>query len=389
MRRRADRIELKGEAARECGRYARTFGVGDVEIAMLEELAGPVTIGVWKQMLLLPSGLDGEGQKDDLDAVFAHEFAHMSRHDFTKNLFYELLSLPIAFHPLLWMTRTRVAESREMVCDALAADAVAGRQDYARSLLRLAANYSGRSQAANFHAIGIFDANHFSNFERRIMNLTEKRIELRGARRVGMATAAIVLGFGACASALALRVQVATPVVVKQSADTQRSGTQASAPETFVMGVPHSDTEAPAQTMKVEVLPSTTITEVATVAGSPAPMRIHVLTPAKVEPSDVDEQSGDRTARVSGGVMAGNILSKVSPVYPQEAKDEKIQGTVVLDAVIGKDGSITSLKVVSGPDELKQSAWDAVKQWTYKPYLLNGNPTEVETTITVNYTLAQ
>jgi TonB family protein len=92
--------------------------------------------------------------------------------------------------------------------------------------------------------------------------------------------------------------------------------------------------------------------------------------------------------QVPGGVMAGNIETKVNPVYPQAAKDAKIQGAVVLKAVIGKDGTIKSLKLVSGPDELAQSAWDAVKQWTYKPYLLNGQPTEVETTITVNYMLA-
>ncbi len=86
--------------------------------------------------------------------------------------------------------------------------------------------------------------------------------------------------------------------------------------------------------------------------------------------------------------MAGNILTKVTPVYPQAAKDAKIQGAVVLDAVIGKDGLIKSLKLVSGPEELTHSAWNAVSQWTYKPYLLNGEPTEVETTITVNYSLA-
>jgi TonB family protein len=85
--------------------------------------------------------------------------------------------------------------------------------------------------------------------------------------------------------------------------------------------------------------------------------------------------------------MAGNVLSKVTPVYPQAAKDARIAGAVILDAVIGKDGNITSLKILSGPEELRHSAWDAVSQWVYKPYLLNGEPVEVETTITVNYTL--
>jgi TonB family protein len=83
--------------------------------------------------------------------------------------------------------------------------------------------------------------------------------------------------------------------------------------------------------------------------------------------------------------MAGEIVTKVAPVYPPEAKAARIQGTVVLHAIIGKDGKIESLHVLSGPPELTQSAMDAVSQWVYKPYLLNGEPTEVDTTITVTY----
>jgi TonB family protein len=95
----------------------------------------------------------------------------------------------------------------------------------------------------------------------------------------------------------------------------------------------------------------------------------------------------DAARSVPPGVMAGQILSRVSPVYPADAKRAKVQGAVVLAAVIGKDGSITKLDAVSGPKELQQSALDAVRQWKYKPYLLNGEPVEVETKITVTYSL--
>jgi TonB family protein len=79
------------------------------------------------------------------------------------------------------------------------------------------------------------------------------------------------------------------------------------------------------------------------------------------------------------------LILKVDPVYPQDAKDAHVQGAVVLRAIISKTGTIRDLQVVSGPPELTDSAKDAVNQWRYKPYLLNGEPTEVETTITVNY----
>jgi TonB family protein len=83
------------------------------------------------------------------------------------------------------------------------------------------------------------------------------------------------------------------------------------------------------------------------------------------------------------------LISKVNPVYPIDAKKAKIQGTVQLEALIGKDGVPMRLKVQEGPKELQQSALDAVRQWRYEPYLLNGNPIEVETTIIVIYELAK
>jgi protein TonB len=92
--------------------------------------------------------------------------------------------------------------------------------------------------------------------------------------------------------------------------------------------------------------------------------------------------------RVSQGVSEGLLLHKVTPNYPPLAKQARIQGSVVLQATIGKDGSIQNLHVLSGHPMLTQSAIDAVKQWKYKPYLLNGDAVEVETTVQVNFTLS-
>jgi protein TonB len=89
--------------------------------------------------------------------------------------------------------------------------------------------------------------------------------------------------------------------------------------------------------------------------------------------------------RVSAGVIAGNILVKTNPVYPPIAKAAHVSGTVVLHALISKSGTIDNLTVVSGPEMLRAAALDAVRTWRYKPYLLNGEPTEVDTTVTVNF----
>ncbi len=92
--------------------------------------------------------------------------------------------------------------------------------------------------------------------------------------------------------------------------------------------------------------------------------------------------------RVSAGVTEGLLIRKVTPGYPPLARQARIQGAVVLAAVIGKDGSIQNLKVVSGHPMLTSSALEAVRQWKYKPYFLNGEPVEVDTQVTVNFTLA-
>jgi len=116
-------------------------------------------------------------------------------------------------------------------------------------------------------------------------------------------------------------------------------------------------------------------------------LRTNVDAAAATSENNAPSASPDPT-KVAPEFMAGNILTKVTPHYPEDAKKAKIQGAVRLKAVIGKDGSIENLQVISGPKELTKSAFDAVHQWIYKPYLLNGDPTEVETTITVNYSLA-
>jgi protein TonB len=90
--------------------------------------------------------------------------------------------------------------------------------------------------------------------------------------------------------------------------------------------------------------------------------------------------------RVSSGVATGNLINKIQPIYPAIAKAAHVQGTVILHAIISKAGTIENLTVESGPPMLRQAAIDGVRQWRYKPYLLNGEPTEVDTTITVNFT---
>jgi protein TonB len=87
-------------------------------------------------------------------------------------------------------------------------------------------------------------------------------------------------------------------------------------------------------------------------------------------------------------MMQGNLIHRVEPTYPVMAKQARIQGSVVLRATIGKDGSIENLQLLSGHPMLAQAALDAVRQWRYRPYYLNGEAVEVETQVVVNFLLS-
>ena len=341
LARTATRLTLIGESAsRWIGHCHRMeIATPPPEIAASPQGIGPVTIGLRRGLVLLPPAflesialdipphLPVQIAPNDLDAVLAHELAHIQRHDFAKNLLYGLVSLPIAWHPLVWRTRAHVAESRELVCDAMAADtmaaeAAAGRRQYAHSLLRLASMLSGSPQVATLHALGILSLNTDARiFERRIMTLTHKRTPMSAMRRSLGAAACCVVALVTCASALALHTDV--------SALTPGAENQASAPA--------------------------------------APTKIHV----------------------KSSIMVRQRISGDNPTYPKELRAKKIQGTVVLDAAIGKDGTIENIRVVKSPDkQFSESALAAVRTWRYRPYLLNGDPIKVDTTVNVIYCLA-
>lgn len=313
LRRNAIPAPLTDDAALHWAECERRFAIPGAGLATSIEISGPATIGVLRKLVLLPPDLRATLPGPELNTAIAHEFAHMHRRDFLKNLLYELVSLPVRFHPVLWITRERVTESREMVCDQLAAG-LAEPHQYARSLLRMAALLVDGSPAHTPHTIGILDS---TSFERRVMRLTRTPAQPSPLRRFATIAASILLGAGICATTIALSVHVDALAA--------------------------SDEHHPS----------------------------HPNGPVNVKAE----------------VMQNQIVHKVTPVYPPEAKRARIEGEVQLDAVISKTGEVEQLKVISGPAALQQSSLDAVRQWTYKPFLLDGEPVDVETTINVIYTL--
>jgi TonB family protein len=111
--------------------------------------------------------------------------------------------------------------------------------------------------------------------------------------------------------------------------------------------------------------------------------------PASSTPSSFSmPAAGTMRIKQGGNMTAASILSQTRPEYPPLARQARIQGNVVLHVVIDKEGKVAQLEAISGHPLLVQSAMDAVRQWRYKPTLLNGQPVEVDTTITVTFTMA-
>jgi TonB family protein len=128
-------------------------------------------------------------------------------------------------------------------------------------------------------------------------------------------------------------------------------------------------------------------------AETPAPIDAPSIV---AEPADSSALNGVLTAKaipptlsapVSKGISGGRLLSRVSPVYPDQAQTQRIQGRVVVEAMVMEDGSIGELKVVQGHPMLAQSAVEAVKHWRYQPFVLDGKPIQRETTITIDFKL--
>ncbi len=107
--------------------------------------------------------------------------------------------------------------------------------------------------------------------------------------------------------------------------------------------------------------------------------------PAAPTPTSSNDATAPQRVRIAQGVSQGLLIHKVQPIYPEAARRNRIQGIVLLQAVIGRDGRVQDLTLVSGPKELAGAAIGAVQQWCYKPYMLNNEPVEMLTLITVNF----
>ena len=190
------------------------FSLEEARILVSAAVPGPVALGLRRPVLLLPTGFADRCAPDDFLAAVTHECAHLKRRDFQKNLGYEAVSLALAFHPLMWIIKSRIAQTREMICDAIATEGHVDGPSYGRSLLRLAAMVAATPRRSTIHAIGIFDA---GVLEKRIMRIRVKKQHAGAVLRCGLIGAASAILLSVAISAAAMGVVIAPQAAAKDS----------------------------------------------------------------------------------------------------------------------------------------------------------------------------
>lgn len=373
-------------------------------------IPGPLVTGILRPVILLPSE-SVSWNTPRSRAVVAHEAAHIRRRDPLILFAAQIATAIYWFHPLVWLGAARLRSESERACDDAALSLGLLPSNYAGHLLDLARKFNTQlaiPMATTTHlesrVKSILDPKTNRSFAARSMwfgalgatamilfALSSVSLSAQSTSAVSGITGTVTDPTGAVvpnASIKATNIDLNTTDTAYSRADGGYAFNNL-APGHYSLSVMQpgfavfrtESIDLPAgNTIQISArLNVGSIKQTVEVAGrgTPRPEASQSLAPARI--------------RVGGMVQAANLISQTRPVYPPDLMAEGVEGKVKLQAIIGKDGSIQSLSSISGSvnQGLVAAAMDAVKQWRYKPTLLNGEPIEVMTTVDINFTLTQ
>jgi len=367
------------------------------------------TWGFVRPRVLLPSHAR-DWSPERISVVLSHEFAHIGRHDWLVQITAEVLRTLFWFHPLMWIACTRLRRESEQACDdaVLAKGVRAG--DYAAHLLELAR----KCRRPQFPWAAAMPMAHPSMLERRITAMLNTQLDRQALSRRGLATIAALL--------LTVALPVATLRAV-QAPDTV-SGTVYDVSGAVLPGVAltledahefkWSATSNASGQFQFPRIPPGRYTLAAELPGFKALRHQFELKNARdwdraitlqvgtlsesisvqasriPPPPPATRAQAPQPIRVGGNIRVPTKLEDVKPVYPESMRAAGREGVVPIEAIIGVDGKVTSVRVTTAqvhPD-FAIAAVDAVRHWLFRPTLLNGKPVEVVMTVTIEFKLA-
>jgi len=370
----------------------------------------PLACGILRPAIVLPRDA-GSWQEARLRTVLWHELAHIRRYDLEVQTLGQAACCLYWFHPLAWIAARRLRQERERACDDVVLASGTAAHDYAADLVDLARGVAARWRAwTDAPAMA-----EVTDLESRIRTLFDQRrnrrpLDARTAAAIGATALALLLPMAsltvnaqAARGALLGMVQdpssarvVHCQVVAKNQNGTNQEVTNTNAVGEYRFGaIPAGNyvlefslpgfaltkmnaVVMPGQAARLDAtLAMGTISEDITINGKKPP--------AVIPRSDTPPER----IRVGGNVQPARLLYQTKPEYPDELQQLGIKGTVVIRAIISKYGDVLSPQVVNTDidQRLAQFALDAVKQWRYQPSLLNGQPVEAITTLTIDFTL--
>jgi TonB family protein len=369
--------------------------------------AMPLTWGVRRPTILLPLGAS-DWPPERRRIVLSHELAHIARVDWLLQICAEISRAIYWFHPLAWKAGSALRYESERACDDVVLNSGIAGEDYAGELLTIARSLKN-SPASICPALAIART---TNLERRFAAMLNSSVNRRSSRRsklfVGLAALFLLLPLAAVrapaqnAGSFSGTVYDASGAVVPNAtvilSDAKNKSIEMSssvADGTFSFkSLPPGDYALQAMKPGFEVARDQ---ELVLKVGENRALNIHLKVGTISDSVDVQADGHAQAAsatpakrlKVGGEVEGSKIVTKVQPVYPESAKKAGVQGNVNLRAVIGMDGVPLSLQVVNtdiDPD-LARASIEAVSKWRYSPTLLNGQPIEVDTNVTIRFTL--
>lgn len=391
-------------------RSLRPFPGQDANIYLSDRIRTPMTWGIVHPVIALPAEASA-WTAERLRVVLLHEQAHIARHDFLTQLLAGVACAAYWFNPLVWVGAAAMRREREKACDDAVLRHGAKASDYAQHLLDLAT--SNRVPAM---AVPMAQATHLESRIRAALNPAIPRRNPSRAMRMSLALIAVCAvlvlvtvktqaqpGAARLAGSVLDISGAAIPdaevlLISKSGKEITRSGPDGKYSFSGIPGGEYTvevrargfavlsksglrlvETESREQDLTLQV---GKISETLTITGKRPPATATATAPVGGTPQRI---------RVGGNIQATKVLKMQRPQYPQHLQSQGIEGTVLLEGIIGTEGNILSLRSVNSlvNPELTKAAMDAVSQWRYQPTLLNGRPVEVITMITVNYKLAE